>query len=220
MTQSVDHESIGRQLKREYSLSYTDQVARIMSGIQTLCAHLEKKDLDVKALLTDAGNQISQLFGIREVSIGLKDPADGMFRYEVMVGVRDDAEQALRRLVYTSDDFGESSSYKGWMISKYSKLFLAEDKPYSNGEKESYSRQFLLGSKRRSANECLEEDYLDVLICGMEDELLGWIEISGTRTGNLPDSNTIKWIELISRIIGIALSYARLRDRKGLLFAK
>lgn len=218
MVKVVDHESIARQLKRDYSFTIKDQTARIVNGIQSLCAHFEHKELDIHAFLSDAANLISRVFGIREVAIGLRNPGNGLFRYEVIVGSREDAEKALRRLVYTLDDFGENSKYKGTVISKYSVLFLAEDSPYSEGEKNSYSRQILLGSKRKSMTESLEEDYLDVYIYGIGDELLGWIEISGTRAGNLPDATTIKWIELISRIIGTALSYAN--SRRGYLGGK
>jgi hypothetical protein len=215
MAKVIDHESIARQLKRDYSFAIKDQTARALNGIQSICAHLEHKELDIHAFLNEAANMISRVFAIREIAIGLKSSGNGLFRYEVIVGSREDAEKALRRLVYTLDDFGENSRYKGRRISKYSVLFLAEDSPYSDGEKDSYSRQILLGSKRKSMTESLEEDYLDVYMYGIGDELLGWIEISGTRTGNLPDATTIKWIELISKIIGTALSYAN--SRRGYL---
>jgi len=131
---------------------------------------------------------------------------DGLYRYEVMVGARADAEKAFRRIAYTADDFRENSKYKGTSLSKYSKLFLAEDSPYADGEKDSYSRPILLGMKRGSMTESLEGDYLDVHIYGMEDDLVGWIELSGTKTGNIPDVTTIRWVELISKIIGTAIT--------------
>jgi hypothetical protein len=51
----------------------------------------------------------------------------------------------------------------------------------------------------------LEADYIDTWIQGVNGRLLGWIEISGTRTGKLPDILTIKLIEVIASIIGVAL---------------
>jgi len=214
MMESFNHGDIARKWKLDYSF-VKDQTNRTLDGVQKLFSHFQKPEMDIHALLEDAANLIAQQFRIREVTIGLRSPVDGLYRYEVMVGARADAEKAFRRIAYTADDFRENSKYKGTSLSKYSKLFLAEDSPYADGEKDSYSRPFLLGMKRGSMTESLEGDYLDVHIYGMEDDLVGWIELSGTKTGNIPDVTTIRWVELISKIIGTAITSQNARSATG-----
>jgi len=69
--------------------------------------------------------------------------------------------------------------------------------------------------KRKSITESLEGDYLDVLVFGKKGEIAGWLEISGTRTGELPDIQTIRWMELISKIIGTAIILQNERSASG-----
>lgn len=59
--------------------------------------------------------------------------------------------------------------------------------------------------RRLSPSDSLEADYIDIWIQGVNGKLLGWIEISGTRTAKLPDVLTIRQIEIIASIIGAAL---------------
>jgi len=215
MTRSVDHEDVARKWKLDYLSAIRDQTNRTLEGIQKLFSHFQKPEIDIRALLQDAADMIARQLGIKEVTIGLRSPADGLYRYEVMVGVREDAEKGHRRIAYTADDFRDNSKYKGTALSKYSRLFLAEDSPYVNDEKDSYSRPVLLGLRRGSMTESLEGDYIDVHIYGMEDNLVGWIELSGTKTGNIPDVTTIRWVELISRIIGTAIMCQNARSATG-----
>ena len=202
----IDHRDIARKWKLDYSFGIKDQTNRALDGIQKLLSRLQEPAINIPDLLLDAANVICQQFGIKEASIGLMNPADGIYRYEIIVGMREDAEKALKRIEYTVDDFGESSVWKGTAISEYTKLFLSDDKPYAKGEEDSYSRPALLGYiKRKSITESLEGDYLDVLVFGKKGEIVGWLEISGTKTGELPDIPTIRWMELISKIIGTAI---------------
>ena len=64
-----------------------------------------------------------------------------------------------------------------------------------------------MNSLRHSPEDCLEADYIDVHIFGGKDDLVGWIEASGTLTGKLPDVNAIRWMEMIASILGVALSH-------------
>ena len=84
-------------------------------------------------------------------------------------------------------------------------VFLAEDNPYVEGEEETYSHPVLLGSRRKSLTDSVEGDYIDIMIFGKGDEMIGWIEIAGTRAGKIPDIATIRWIEVISKVIGAAI---------------
>jgi hypothetical protein len=156
-------------------------------------------------MMEEAAALIQKQFSIREVAIGLRSPADGFYRYEVLLGFRSDAEAALRRLAYSESDFWNDDTYKCTSISKLTRLFLAEDNPYTDGEKNSYSRPFMLGFKRSSPDESVEGDYFNVVIPGASGEAIGWIEFSGTRSGRIPDAMTIRWVEAIATVIGSAM---------------
>lgn len=209
----VHHHDIARKWKFEYSYGAPDQTSKGLEVISGVLSHIEKPRIDIRAMLDDAAAMISKQFGIREVTIGLRDQKDGKYRYVSIVGVRQDADQALRRLAYTADDFRTDGRYKGTMLGKHSALFLAEDNPYAEGEEETYSHPVLLGSRRKSLTDSVEGDYIDVMIFGRGDEMIGWIEIAGTRAGKIPDVATIRWIEVISKVIGAAIICKDYRER-------
>lgn len=201
----IDHNDIARKMKLDYLHGSRDKNERALEGILSLLSHFQKPQMDLNALLLDAANIIQKQLGIANVGIGLKNASDGLFRYQVLVGFRQETEAIEKKLAYTEKQFSDDTEYKGTMISKISKLYLAEDLPYKEGEIESYDRSALLGMRRLSPSDSLEADYIDIWIQGVNGKLLGWIEISGTRTAKLPDVLTIRQIEVIASIIGAAL---------------
>ncbi len=212
--QTVHHHDVARKWKFEYGFGAPDQTTRGLEVISALVSHLEKPHIDVRLMLNDAATMISKQFGIREVTIGLRDRKDRLFRYVALVGIRAEAEAALRRLAYSIEDFRPDGRYKGTSLSKYSTLFLAEDNPYAEGEQDTYSHPILLGSSRKSLTDSVEGDYLDVMIFGRGGEAVGWIEIAGTRAGKIPDVTTIKWMETISCVIGAAITCKEYREEQ------
>lgn len=201
----MDHRDISRKWRMDYTFTSADLTSRGLDVLDKLCSHLCTPPADVRAICEDAAILIVKQFGMRDATVGLKSAKDGLFRYEVVVGMKKETEDALRKLAYTVDDFLSDKKYKGTTISKYTRLYLTEDSPYAETEKDTYSHPVLLSSRRRSLTESVEGDYVDIHILGENDELLGWIEISSTRTGNLPDIPTIRWVEMIARILAIAL---------------
>jgi hypothetical protein len=200
----VDYKDIPKRMKFDYEHTVKDQGGRTLATVQALIQQIESPQPDVHKIMLDACNLISRQFGIMNTAIGLKGP-DGLFRYDIMVGFREDAVADRRKTVYKKEDFYDAGPYKGYWISRYTKLYLSEDHPYTDNEAASYNRPILLKeTKRRSPNDSLEGDYVDVCIFDANNELIGWIEISGTRTGQLPDVASIRWMELIGSIIGIA----------------
>lgn len=207
---SFTHDEIVKKMKMDYSYAHGDATNRALEGITGLAAQWMSTDIDLQAFLKDAAEIIQRCFGLREVSVGLKDP-DGLYRYHIMTGFREDAEIAMRRLAYSRDLFDDNPQYKGTMISKYTKVFLAEDLPFKEDERDTYSRQILLDTLRHSPTESLEGDYLNTHIYGKGDDILGWVETSGTRTGKFPDVTSIKWIELVAQIIGLVITNRNVR---------
>ena len=215
----IDHRDIARKWRMDYTFASADLASRGLDALHQLCSHMCAPSVDIKALCEEAASLIVKQFSMRDTTVGLRNEKDGLFRYEVVVGMKKESEEAIRKLVYSEDDFLSDKEYKGTTISKYTRLYLAEDSPYADTEKDTYNHPVLLSSRRRSLTESLEGDYVDVHILGEKDELLGWIEMSGTRTGNLPDIQTIRWVEMISRILAVAIinDAAGTSSKKGFL---
>lgn len=200
----VDHRDIPGRLKYDYLHGMREQTHRCLDGLQCLLAHFREPRMDAGGILTEAANIISRQFGIDNVAIGLKDP-DGLYRYKAMVGLRDLALEGHKQIAYRKEDFFENPHFRGTDISKQSRIYLAEDNVLTEEEKTTFNRPVLLALKRRTVKDSLEGDYIDTKIWGRNEELLGWIEISGTRTMKLPDATTVRWVETIASLVGAAL---------------
>lgn len=205
-TERLTTEEIARGMRMEYAQWSTDSTQKIMETIQELLAAARSDKLNIADLLDKAVKMVHQQFRLRWVAIGTKSERDGLYRYNSFAGLREDAVKARQRETFKREDFDGTGKYPGRMISHQTMLFLEEDKPYTEGAEATFNRPALMNSLRRSPEDCLEADYLDVHIFGGKDDLLGWIEASGTLTGKLPDVNTIRWIEMIASILGVALS--------------
>jgi hypothetical protein len=203
------HTDIASKMKLNYQHGTREANQRTLEIILKLLESCRKKDLDIRSLLQESADVIHDQFRLRWVAIGLKNPKDGLFRYETFVGFRDDAVRARKAQTFTNEDFTEDAKYKGRIISEYSKMYFEEDKPYTEGAEATFNRPALLKSRRHGPDDALEADYVDVHIYGVDRELLGWIETSGTIMGKLPDVTTIKMIEVVASIIGTAIVRSR-----------
>ncbi len=203
--ESVNHRTIPDKLKFDYSHSAVEPVQKSQEGIQSLLAHFRKPKIDIDTLLLEAANLISRQYGIADVAIGLRDPKDGLYRYRAMAGFRDQAIEAHKAIAYTKEQFSDGCEFDGRDISRYSRIYLEEDNVLSEEERKAYNRPGLFARRRLNVTQSLEGDYIDVKILGIGEELLGWIEISGTRTMKLPDITTIRWVEVMASIIAAAL---------------
>jgi hypothetical protein len=175
-------------------------------AVQALVSKLADPSTDMHEFLQQVADTINNTLGIKEVTIGLRSPSDGMYRYEVMSGLTDSEWEGHKSLSYNLDEFYSQEVYKFMQISRFTRLFLAEDNPYASGEEATYEREVMLQSKRKSLDDTIEGDYLDICIYGKGEDLLGWIEISGMKSGRFPDAETIKCLELLASVIGVALA--------------
>ncbi|MDH3365438.1 MAG: hypothetical protein OEM29_05490 [Thermoplasmata archaeon] len=158
--------------------------------------------------LQSAADVIRDRFWVKEVTMGLRSRSDGLYRYEVMSGLSDASWEAHRQLAYTLEQFEDPERYVFAQISNRTRLFLAEDNPYDKDEEGTFNRELMLKSSRKSLDETIEGDYIDVRILGKGGVLLGWIEISGTTDGKFPDVHSIKCLELLASVLGIALTFS------------
>jgi len=202
----IDHRTVADRIKFEYAHGTRDNTQKTLEGVQNLLSRFQGSQMDIDGLLKEAADFIWRHFGIDNVAIGLRDQKDGLYRYKAMVGFRPDALEAHKKIAYRKEEFFENGEYHGITISKYTRMYLAENNiPAEGVEKGAYNRPGLLTMKRTDSTDSLEGDYIDVGIYGRENELVGWIEISGTRTLKLPDVTTIRWVEVIASIVAVAL---------------
>lgn len=204
--EEVRPEDVIRKMKVDYAYPMSDRTSKVFDGVGGIFIKLQTPPIDVLQIMQEAAALISKQFAVKSTAIGLKSPVDGLFRYQVMLGYTKESEAANRKLAYNESQFSGSVDYKGTPISKLTVLFLAEDNPYLDGEQASYNRPFLLGGKRKAIDDSVEGDYIDVHIMA-NSNLVGWIELSGTILGKLPDVVTIRWLELIANMIGTAIAH-------------
>ncbi len=190
----VTEDEILRRYKFEFVRGQVDRSARTLDAIEKILLHLRKPGLERRELLQEAADLVSKHLRIREVTIGLRNPIDGLYSYEVMTGLSEESWAAHKQLTFTNEQFFDDSTYKGRQLTKHTKLFLAESNPYAPGEEGTYSRPLMLKSTRRTVDDSVEGDYVDTIISGADDKPIGWIECSGTNAWKLPDAMTIRWI--------------------------
>lgn len=201
----VDAGDVARKLKLDYSRGIKDQNEKAIEGVNELWAHLLEPHIQLKTLAKEACDFICRRFSIASTAIAFRNPIDLKYRYEGVSGLTDDVVAGFMKLSYTREELLNPEVYKSHEISKYSRIFLGEEHPYANGEEFSYTHPGLIGMKRRSLTDSLEADYIDTFILDTSGELAGFIEFSGTRLRKLPDTTTIKWVELIALMFGAAI---------------
>jgi hypothetical protein len=202
-TEFISGDEIVRRLKLEYQYPREDS-ARILDAFRPLFDSIMKGRASSHDSLREAANLISKHLRMREVGIGLRGH-DRLYRFEILVGERPETELANMELVFRPEDFEESKTYKGSSISRLTMAYLAEDNPYAPREEATYNRPALLKGRRTSPNQTIEGDYFITKIRGLNNDLLGWIEVSGSTTQTLPDARTLRWMEAVASILGLAI---------------
>ena len=192
-------------MRFDYLGARSDPTSRVLDGYVSLLAHFHKQPLIVRDLIQDTANWVHRQFRLRWCMIGLRGP-DGVYRYEVEAGMRPEAWARQKTKLYKSTDFAASAqNYKAGEISKISRVYLEEENQLYKEDEGVVNRPALLRSRRKADDETLEADFIDTLVLGPRDDLLGWIEYSGTLTGKFPDAMTIRYVEGIASIVAAAI---------------
>jgi len=205
----VSPKDVALKMKIDYSRGVKDQTSKNLEAVCGLCWKFEQPHLNLDSFMQETADLISRLFSIESVAIGVRDPADKLYKYKVVTGLDKETAEGYRNLKYTREQLLEPGTYPSYEISDHTRVFLAEDHPYATGEEFTYRRPGLIGMKRRTLTDSLEADYLDFLFYDPVGEILGFVETSGTRLRRLPDTTTIRWIELLAFVLGAALQKKR-----------
>jgi hypothetical protein len=206
MEGSVDIEAVKRRLKFDYLRIRNDPSSKTLETFSTLLSNFQRPQLNINDLIQESANLIQKQFRFRWTMIGLKSKSDELYRYEVQVGMRAESWARQKAKVYKVNDFDMKGTYKAGEISKLSRFYPEEENPLFNEDQGVVNRPILLRAKRKTEDEALEADFIDTLILGPGDELMGWIEYGGTVAGKLPDIMTIRYIEVIAGILGAAIT--------------
>ncbi len=206
MQESVDTEAVKRKFKFDYIKIRNDPSSRALELFSTLLSDFQRPQMDIHDLLQEAAGLIQKHFRLRWTMIGLKNRTDETYRYEIQVGMRAESWARQKSKVYKINDFDMKGTYKAGEISKLSRFYPEEENQLFKEDQEVVNRPILLRAKRKTEDEALEADFIDTLIVGPGDELMGWIEYGGTVAGKLPDLMTIRYIEVIAGILGAAIT--------------
>jgi len=199
-------DSVRRKLKFDYLKARNDPTFKSMDMLGTLLAHFLKPQLNIRDMIQEAANLIQKQFKLRYAMVGLKSMVDGFYYYEVNAGMRQDAWESQKARKYRKEDFDlHTSSYNAAEVSKLTRIYLEEENPLGPTDMMVLNRPVLHGSRRKLDDDALEADFVDTLIVGPGEDLLGWIEYSGTITAKFPDAVTIRNIEIAAGILAVAL---------------
>ncbi len=205
----TDKDIIKRGLRMDYQAARADHVSKIIDGFASLITRSQKRSAGLNGVLQEAAIFIQKQFRLRWVILGLRSPTDDLCRYVAESGVRPDVWEWQKDAVYKKEDFALFKP--GWFsaceISQLSRVYLEEENPLGDDAvKKGVNRPFMMKAIRKSPDDALEADFIDTLIMAPSKDLLGWIEYSGTISGKLPDSQVIRWIEMVSAILGAAIA--------------
>ena len=192
------------EINKRYSTFPQGDWEKITEGVHKIVEIGKKPGIPIQYLSDQAARIIYRLFEFKEIGIVFKSEKDRLFRYSTLLGYRKEAEIANKNLVYSEDDFKIENKYPHAKMGRSSEFHMAEYIHHEGEEAaKSYNRPLELSVERKSPEDFLEGDYIDVDIIGNNNELLGWIELSNTRNRKFPTRSTIIWIELIASILGV-----------------
>ena len=211
----VTKQDVVRRIKYNYAFAHKDPSNRILDSLVKIIVDSLKPGRDLIQSLNDVAKMIDKHLQIRATTIGIRDPVDGRFRYVAMSGLKEEEWKEHRLLSYSTEEFFDPVKYRGAMISDLTKLFLAEDLPFNPDEKGTFNLKLSSAMIRRSSEDANEADYLDIYIKSPGNDILGWIEITGTTFGKIPEAGTIRWLEAIATVLGLVLTVRGFAPIKG-----
>ena len=193
---------ISRKMRTIYSKIPEDNDERVMDQIEKLLISNSKSMKSITDFLQETAFVISRLSGFMEVLIALKRKGTDIFKYQAFIGFRKDVESKISKREFRMKDMFDKKKYPCFDLTDFTKFYPAEWKPYTEEEMNDFNRPTIIATERTSDDKFVEGDYFCIFIYGPRKELMGWMELSRTRDGKIPSRKTIKWLELISLIIG------------------
>lgn len=191
-------------LRKNYSPVYRDEKENVVSGIEFLLARINDKKETTQSILSETAKAIHRSFGFQDISIALRD-ADHIFRYKLVTGLSAESKKALLAKAYSESEVLDESVFPYTSVSDITKFFMSENEPYNPDDTMTYFRPKMLSQTRGHPGDMLPGDYIDFFFRNRSNEIIGFIEVGETRSGKLPESVMIIWLELIATLLGAIL---------------
>jgi hypothetical protein len=199
--------SFKSHLQSKYSIVPKNDLERVLDSILELVELSRERKRDVKSIMEQGARTIFKFFDFDEIGIGLKNPKDGLYRYEVLFGYTKNTEMALRKVEYTHEEMVSYDRYPFVKIGRISELNPVEGIP--ENEKQLYDRPLAVDRPRASPEDFHEGDYIDVWMYDGRRDLIGWFELSKPRNGKMPPCDTVRWIEVIVDVCSLIVERKR-----------
>jgi len=200
-------------LKSRYRQLPRDDNERILDAVLRFWQQVQDGKLSKDSLLQEVAEVIHRSLMFQEIAIALKDPKDDLYTYQTFVGFTKDAIEDMRSQAYSEAEARAFDRLPGIKVSKLIEFTISEA-PQKAGEEAQFNRPILAAMPRKADDEFTFGDYMNIYICGKDDELLGFIEVSGPRDGKMPTGNRMKGLELLASMTGIALQCMKEDQKK------
>jgi len=189
-------------LKARYRQIPRDENEKILDALLKLFFEFQEKNTTCQEILQRAADVIHRVLPFQEIALGIRNPKDGLFRYDVILGFTKDAEEHLKSQAYTMDEMIALDRNPGVRVSKLIELTIAEAPIRKSGDEAQFNRPNLISTPRKSEEDFAFGDYMDIFIRDMNNDVIGFIEVSGPRDWKMPSASRMKWLELFAMIIG------------------
>jgi len=204
---------IEQAIRNQLKQTITNEESRIIDGIHQFITVAQQPPVTVERIIHEAALAIYRMFSFKEITIGLKSESDGRYRYLEFLGISKAAEEAMRKLSYSLEEFFDYDDYPAIRLSKVTELCIVEENPLLEFERETYDRTTFLSRARQSPDEFIEGDYIDISMYDLKDVLIGWIELSMPRYNKMPSIQTIYRLELFASVLSVLIQKTQLEKK-------
>jgi hypothetical protein len=199
-------------LRSRYRQIPRDDNEKILDAVLKFWLQILEGNISRKSMLKEVAGVIHRSLMFQEIAIAVRDEKDNLYRYQVIVGFTKDAVDVMQTQVFSEAEVRAFDRLPGIRVSRLIEFTISEA-PQKIGEEAQFNRPMLAAMPRKADDEFTFGDYMNIYIPGRDDELLGYIEVSGPRDGKLPTGSRMKGLELLAVMTGAALE-CQADDRK------
>lgn len=178
-----------------------DRLLQAMEGI------LRAESLD--SLLQRIVDTVADAFGMREVTLGLRDPITGLFHPKAVHGYTPEQTAKILGLAYTEERM-HTDLQENHRVGRVTYDVKGEYETLSPDELAYGLDPNRLRKPRGTPDEWWEGDYVDFVFTDRMGNWTGYLEINEPRDGRHPDRRTLATIELFADLAAVAIENARL----------
>lgn len=187
------------QIRKRFSHLPKNDIDKMIIEIQNWILNSNRYSRTIRELLDNTARTIYRIFGFKEISIGVRDQNDGLYKYVTVFGFTSEAEKAQRSATFTFEEYWDYEDYPGIKLSSTSDFCIADKM------KDAYNRPLKLSETRKNMDDFIEGDYINISIYDSKVQLIAWMELSNPKDGKIPTNDQLLWIELFSSILGIMI---------------